>query len=252
MRNCCSVELNVRSFINIKFIFLRSAGIGRSGTFCVVDCCLVLAEQQEENISIKDILLELRRGRMGLIQTHEQLKFSYEAVIEGIQRLENNVSNLKEIYSNSFFISPVVTPKTFDELNILEVCDENEEEEDAPPVPPRNASIPARNLPTPPSDSSSDSSESTSSDVSTLPSDDEEENENNFDANSKLPPLPNGKNDTSHDSQHEKERYVFHDSCISSLSTQLMIHCVYVHVVVPLTMHRMNCDTGSAMHATRR
>lgn len=82
--------------MNIKFRFLRSAGIGRSGTFCVVDCCLVLAEQQEENISIKDILLELRRGRMGLIQTHDQLSFSYEAVIEGIQRLENNVSKLKD------------------------------------------------------------------------------------------------------------------------------------------------------------
>lgn len=78
-------------------IFIYSAGIGRSGTFCVVDCCLVLAEQKEENISVQDVLLELRRGRMGLIQTHDQLQFSYEAVIEGIQRLENNVSILIQI-----------------------------------------------------------------------------------------------------------------------------------------------------------
>lgn len=48
----------------------------------------------------------------------------------------------------------------------------------------------------------SDSSDSTSSDVSTIPEDpsdddnDSDEDENNFDPNAKLPPIPNG-NDTS-------------------------------------------------------
>lgn len=85
-----------------------SAGIGRSGTFCLVDCCLVLVSSKEncttkhlkkfqinkegENkVSVQDILLELRKFRMGLIQTYDQLTFSYEAIIEGMRRLNNDV-----------------------------------------------------------------------------------------------------------------------------------------------------------------
>ncbi|XP_055701026.1 tyrosine-protein phosphatase non-receptor type 61F isoform X3 [Phlebotomus papatasi] len=70
-----------------------SAGIGRSGTFCLVDCCLVLIEREGENkVSVQDVLLELRRFRMGLIQTVDQLLFSYQAIIEGIKRLNNPLS----------------------------------------------------------------------------------------------------------------------------------------------------------------
>lgn len=38
-----------------------------------------------ENVSIKDILLEMRTCRMGLIQTYDQLKFSYIAIIQGLK-----------------------------------------------------------------------------------------------------------------------------------------------------------------------
>lgn len=96
-----------------------SAGIGRSGTFCLVDSCLVLVRYQnhlflsfsskyspffsihfqiEENglnsVNVRDVLLEMRRHRMGLIQTPDQLRFSYEAIIEGAKQLpSNNVVN---------------------------------------------------------------------------------------------------------------------------------------------------------------
>lgn len=70
-----------------------SAGIGRSGTFCLVDCCLVLIDKEGENrVSVQDVILELRKCRMGLIQTHDQLTFSYEAIIEGMKRMNNDVS----------------------------------------------------------------------------------------------------------------------------------------------------------------
>jgi protein tyrosine phosphatase len=70
-----------------------SAGIGRSGTFCLVDCCLVLIDKDGENrVSVQDVLLELRKYRMGLIQTHDQLTFSYEAIVEGMKRMNNDVS----------------------------------------------------------------------------------------------------------------------------------------------------------------
>ncbi|XP_048872813.1 tyrosine-protein phosphatase non-receptor type 1 isoform X2 [Brienomyrus brachyistius] len=62
-----------------------SAGIGRSGTFCLVDTCLLLMSMRDNptSVRIREVLLEMRRYRMGLIQTADQLRFSYLAVIEG-------------------------------------------------------------------------------------------------------------------------------------------------------------------------
>ncbi|XP_067305278.1 tyrosine-protein phosphatase non-receptor type 2a isoform X2 [Pseudorasbora parva] len=62
-----------------------SAGIGRSGTFSLVDTCLVLMDKRKDPLSvdIQKVLLDMREYRMGLIQTPDQLRFSYMAVIEG-------------------------------------------------------------------------------------------------------------------------------------------------------------------------
>ncbi|XP_005392373.1 PREDICTED: tyrosine-protein phosphatase non-receptor type 1 isoform X3 [Chinchilla lanigera] len=62
-----------------------SAGIGRSGTFCLADTCLLLMDKRKDpsSVDIKKVLLEMRKFRMGLIQTADQLRFSYMAVIEG-------------------------------------------------------------------------------------------------------------------------------------------------------------------------
>ena len=60
-----------------------SAGIGRSGSFILVDSCLLEAENTgPESVNIKQRLLDMRTYRMGLIQTDDQLKFSYQAIIE--------------------------------------------------------------------------------------------------------------------------------------------------------------------------
>lgn len=63
-----------------------SAGIGRSGTFALVDTCLVFLEKNIP-FDIKDTLLEMRKYRMGLIQTPQQLRFSYLAIAECGRRL---------------------------------------------------------------------------------------------------------------------------------------------------------------------
>ena len=56
-----------------------SAGIGRSGTFILVDTCLLEAQSSgPEVMCIKQRLLDMRTFRMGLIQTEDQLKFSYQ------------------------------------------------------------------------------------------------------------------------------------------------------------------------------
>lgn len=67
-----------------------SAGIGRSGTFCLVDCCLVLIDKFGQ-CDIAQVLCELRTYRMGLIQTSDQLDFSYQAIIEGIKKFHDPV-----------------------------------------------------------------------------------------------------------------------------------------------------------------
>lgn len=66
-----------------------SAGIGRSGTFCLVDTCLVLIEQSgnPHQVSVRSVLMDMRQYRMGLIQTYDQLRFSYLAIIEGTKRI---------------------------------------------------------------------------------------------------------------------------------------------------------------------
>ncbi|TRY84949.1 hypothetical protein DNTS_019027, partial [Danionella cerebrum] len=66
-----------------------SAGIGRSGTFALVDTCLVLMDKRKDpsSVDIQKVLLDMREYRMGLIQTPDQLRFSYMAVMEGAKTI---------------------------------------------------------------------------------------------------------------------------------------------------------------------
>ncbi|XP_059476949.1 tyrosine-protein phosphatase non-receptor type 1-like isoform X2 [Neocloeon triangulifer] len=101
-----------------------SAGIGRSGTFCLVDLCLLLMEGGEKEVNVRDVLMEMRKHRMGLIQTMDQLRFSYLAILEGAKRL-------------------LIRDPTLSELEIFRVEDAEEEDEDTPPPkpPPRGESL---------------------------------------------------------------------------------------------------------------
>ncbi|XP_059055362.1 tyrosine-protein phosphatase non-receptor type 61F-like isoform X2 [Achroia grisella] len=118
-----------------------SAGIGRSGTFCLVDSCLVIIEKEGlDSVNIQQILLEMRKDRMGLIQTPDQLRFSYQAIIEGAKRLDPNWKEEQKM-EESIYSS---------------VAEENEEEA-PPPPPPRAESLtraPARPLPAIPTSTS--------------------------------------------------------------------------------------------------
>ncbi|KAM3872439.1 tyrosine-protein phosphatase non-receptor type 1 [Diretmus argenteus] len=92
-----------------------SAGIGRSGTFCLVDTCLLLMSIRKDpsSVRIRDVLLEMRRNRMGLIQTADQLRFSYLAVIEGAKCIMGDTSlqeSWKEL-SNEEDAPPEFTPR---------------------------------------------------------------------------------------------------------------------------------------------
>lgn len=110
-----------------------SAGIGRSGTFCLVDSVLVIIENQQHmnGIDIRKMILDMRKHRMGLIQTADQLRFSYLAIIEGGKRILN-----KEQLSTIDVLSSYIA--------------ENSDEDERPPKPPtRVESLPHRNEPPP-------------------------------------------------------------------------------------------------------
>ncbi|KAL5466819.1 hypothetical protein EMCRGX_G030970 [Ephydatia muelleri] len=66
-----------------------SAGIGRSGTFCLVDVCLKKIESTRDlnSVNLQEVLLNMRKQRMGLIQTHDQLRFSYIAILQGAYQI---------------------------------------------------------------------------------------------------------------------------------------------------------------------
>ncbi|XP_033980794.1 tyrosine-protein phosphatase non-receptor type 2 [Trematomus bernacchii] len=71
-----------------------SAGIGRSGTFSLVDTCVVLMDKRKDpsSVDIKSTLLDMRKHRMGLIQTPDQLRFSFMAVLEGSKCIKGDSS----------------------------------------------------------------------------------------------------------------------------------------------------------------
>jgi len=63
-----------------------SAGVGRSGTFCLVESCLERMAKNNVPITqeqVIDTLLHMRRQRMGLIQTDDQLRFALLAISVG-------------------------------------------------------------------------------------------------------------------------------------------------------------------------
>uniref|UniRef100_A0A1B6D5J2 protein-tyrosine-phosphatase n=1 Tax=Clastoptera arizonana TaxID=38151 RepID=A0A1B6D5J2_9HEMI len=109
-----------------------SAGIGRSGTFCLVDSCLVMMKENGCNsVNVQDVLINMRRQRMGLIQTADQLRFSYLAIIEGSKM------DLEKINDN-------------DLINANHRRTSEDEEEPPPLPPPRGESLKNTLPPLPP------------------------------------------------------------------------------------------------------
>ncbi|KAL7675453.1 hypothetical protein ACOME3_001719 [Neoechinorhynchus agilis] len=65
-----------------------SAGVGRSGTFIFVDIVLQMLASEYvscEVIDLTSLLCDLRSQRMGLIQTPEQLRFCFVAILEAFR-----------------------------------------------------------------------------------------------------------------------------------------------------------------------
>jgi len=90
-----------------------SAGIGRTGTFSLVELC---SQYLKRNIDfdICEELLDMRKYRMGLIQTPDQLKFSYFAIAryQELLKHERRNSQGENSFSTDQQSSPENNPKT--------------------------------------------------------------------------------------------------------------------------------------------
>ncbi|XP_065678675.1 tyrosine-protein phosphatase non-receptor type 2 isoform X3 [Hydra vulgaris] len=66
-----------------------SAGIGRSGTFCLVDAALSIAKQKNtpDGLDPRALLLSMRKYRSGLIQTAEQYRFALVTILSGLKQM---------------------------------------------------------------------------------------------------------------------------------------------------------------------
>ena len=68
-----------------------SAGIGRTGTLVLVDTILTITEEKRtQNIDIYSILISIRQHRLGLVQTPDQLRFCFLAILTGMQSLDTS------------------------------------------------------------------------------------------------------------------------------------------------------------------
>ena len=116
-----------------------SAGIGRSGSFILVDSCLLEAENSgPESVNIKQRLLDMRTYRMGLIQTDDQLKFSYQAIIEVRQhswRSKKYLSCFIQCYQGARGRGLITLVPEL-ESPVAEASDSSDDDECPPPLPP--------------------------------------------------------------------------------------------------------------------
>ncbi|CDW57595.1 Y phosphatase domain containing protein [Trichuris trichiura] len=63
-----------------------SAGVGRSGTFAAVYACLlkIRATNELNDFNLPELVVELRKCRMGLVQTPEQLRYCWKVVLDAV------------------------------------------------------------------------------------------------------------------------------------------------------------------------
>lgn len=110
---------------------------------------LQVEKEGENKVNVADLLVDMRQSRMGLIQTADQLYFSYCAIIEGIKHFNDPVSQQNDFNSSNGFAHYLrflwfQTFGDYDEVPVISNEGDAEiEEASSPPLPPpRNQSLP--------------------------------------------------------------------------------------------------------------
>lgn len=87
-----------------------SAGCGRTGVFALVDTLIHRIRARDSNLDVIQVLNNLRMGRMGLIQTPNQLRFCFLAIAHA---LADEITHTNEMLSvaASVMVSQAPDPK---------------------------------------------------------------------------------------------------------------------------------------------
>ena len=64
---------------------MRSAGVGRTGTFIVLDRILQELAEGAEDISVFDTVMEMRQHRVLIVQSLEQYVYIHECLVDAIR-----------------------------------------------------------------------------------------------------------------------------------------------------------------------
>lgn len=89
-----------------------SAGCGRTGTICAVDYAWTLLKMQKtDNFSVFDIVANLRRQRMAMVQTKEQYALVYKAVVYLVQEELEKDQMKGHTYVNVPISPPPLSPQ---------------------------------------------------------------------------------------------------------------------------------------------
>ena len=123
-----------------------SAGVGRSGVFTLTDVCIAWMEEARslETLDVPQLLLHLRKQRLGLVQTPEQLQFAYVTILNAAHQslgLGKGIKNLQEEVEQ-YMMEQDETPKPG------LVCAQLDDS--APPQPSQSHSAPITPSPQPP------------------------------------------------------------------------------------------------------
>lgn len=81
------MELIIIISLKYPFFYLNSAGIGRSGCFCIIAAMVTEMNSGHGPRDVTQVLASVSDQRKFLIQDKDQLKFCYDAVLYYAQDL---------------------------------------------------------------------------------------------------------------------------------------------------------------------
>lgn len=88
-----------------------SAGVGRTGTFIGIDRYLDSCISLDDQLSVLDVVRNMRSARNYMVQAQAQFIYLYEACREGLQKLQEKIDRELEMYDLAHQVEVAETPE---------------------------------------------------------------------------------------------------------------------------------------------